>query len=195
MFRLPESLRILDRKKLFIVMGITVIRLPLAFLFAWIYRVSDDAGVKMWVSLFILILIELSDGLDGYLARKFRVVSEAGAMIDPYSDSLSRLIVYFTFASHQMTSMLVPLVMAIRDVTVAYCRIVLARRNVSVCALKSGKIKAVVQASGAFVLVLSPLFIPFTGVSLYPVVSWIVITATAASCIEYVIKAYKSVLS
>ncbi|MGB3975669.1 MAG: CDP-alcohol phosphatidyltransferase family protein [bacterium] len=195
MFKLPKSLQKLDRKKFFLVMGITLIRLPLALFFAWIYWVFDDGISKMWIGLIILILIELSDGLDGFLARKYKVVSEAGAMFDPYSDSLSRLIVYFTFAAHGMTLMFVPLVMAIRDVTVAYSRIILARRNVSVRALLSGKIKAVVQATGAFIFCLSPLITPFTGTILYPIVSWIVIAATAASCIEYLLKAYKSVLS
>lgn len=195
MFKLPKSLHNLDRKKFFLVMGITLIRLPLALLFAWTYWVLDNDHPRMWIGLLILILIELSDGLDGFLARKYKVVSEAGAMFDPYSDSLSRLIVYFTYAAHGMALMFVPLVMAIRDVTVAYSRIVLARRNISVKALLSGKIKAIVQATGAFILCLSPLFIPYTGTILYPIVSWIVIVTTAISCVEYLLKAYKSVLS
>ncbi len=194
MFKLPESMRKLNRNKLLLVMGITWIRLPLALIFGWLYKDADITIARMWVCTGILALIEFSDGLDGYLARKFKVVSEAGAMFDPYTDSLSRLIVYFTFAMNEMALILVPMVMAIRDVTVAYCRIVLARRRVSVQALRSGKIKAVVQATGAFMLCLSPLLATFTGDILFPIVSWTVIIATAASCLEYIYAAYKAVM-
>ena len=74
MFKLPKSLHNLDRKKFFMVMGITLIRLPLALLFAWTYRVLDNNLLKMWIGLLILILIELSDGLDGFLADRKSVV-------------------------------------------------------------------------------------------------------------------------
>jgi CDP-diacylglycerol---glycerol-3-phosphate 3-phosphatidyltransferase len=194
MFRLPQSMHNLNRKKLFLVMAITLVRLPLALVFGWLYRNADISLSRMWVCTAILALIEFSDGLDGYLARKFQVASEAGAMFDPYTDSLSRLIVYFTFAMNEKAILLVPMVMAIRDVTVAYCRIILARNHVSVKALRSGKIKAVVQAVGAFVLCLSPILTAYTGDILFPIVSWTVIIATAASCLEYIRAAYRAVM-
>ena len=66
-----------------------------------------------------------------------------GAALDPYMDSFSRLIVYWTLACAGLVTPLVPLVMALRDVTVAYCRIFLARAGHTVAANWSGKIDSV----------------------------------------------------
>ncbi|MBN1295368.1 CDP-alcohol phosphatidyltransferase family protein [bacterium] len=193
MFHLPESVKNLNRTRFFSVMAVTLVRIPLALAFSTLYLTTDRIAYRVWFGLILLVLIEVSDGLDGFLARKFKVVSEVGAMFDPYTDSFSRLVVYYTFAVSDMALMAVPLVMALRDVTVAYCRIVLTRRRQSVAALRSGKIKAVVQGSCAFVLCLSPLFRSFIGPIIYPIVSWLVIIVTTASCLEYMAAAYRSV--
>ena len=42
--------------------------------------------------------VELSDLLDGHLARRHNVVSEFGKVFDPYADSVSRLTVYWALA-------------------------------------------------------------------------------------------------
>lgn len=194
MFELPESVKNLNRPRFFSVMAITLARIPLALAFAALYQLTETpSALRIWLGIILLILIEVSDGLDGFLARRFKVVSEVGAMFDPYTDSFSRLIIYYTYAVSGMALIAVPLVMALRDVTVAYCRIVLTRRGKSVAALISGKIKAVIQGVCAFILCLSPLFVQYTGDIIYPVISWLVITATAASCLEYIAAAYKSV--
>jgi len=193
MLRLPESLRKLNRTKLLSVMALTLVRIPLAVMFAALYKFSDNSMIKIWGGIILLIFIEVSDALDGFLARKFQVVSELGAMFDPYTDSLSRLIVYYTYSVNHMVFMAVPMIMAIRDVTVAYCRIILTRSNKSVAALLSGKIKAIIQGFFAFALCLSPLVVNITGRNIYPIISWIVIIATLASCLEYIAAAYKSV--
>lgn len=193
MFKLPASVRNLNRTHFLSVMALTVIRIPLALLFAGLYHATDNMHLRVWAGVVLLTFIEVSDGLDGYLARRFKVVSELGAMTDPYTDSFSRLVVYYTFAVSNMTLMAVPMVMALRDVTVAYCRIVLTRKGKSVAALKSGKIKAIIQGTCAFILCLSPLCIQYTGPILYTVVAWLVIIATAVSCLEYLAAAYRSV--
>ena len=193
MLKLPESVRKLNRTRFFFVMALTFVRLPLALIFAAIYQKSDSMAIQIWVGVILLTLIEVSDGLDGFLARKFKVVSEVGAMFDPYTDAISRVIVYYSFAVNHMALFAVPMVMGIRDVTVAYCRIILTRRGKSVAALKSGKIKAIIQAVCAFALCLSPLVFKSTDHVFYLIVSWLVIVATSASCLEYIYAAYKSV--
>ena len=44
-------------------------------------------------------MIELTDALDGAIARARGVTSELGATLDPLTDSMSRLIVYWTLAA------------------------------------------------------------------------------------------------
>lgn len=124
--------------------------------FATLVVVTDARTWPMTLVLLVLLtLIEISDGLDGHLARTWDVRSEWGAMLDPYSDSVSRLIVYFGLGQSGLVHPALVLIMALRDVSVSYCRILLTQSGRSVAAMLSGKIKAVVQAVGAFAALLS----------------------------------------
>jgi phosphatidylglycerophosphate synthase len=81
---------------------------------------------------------------------------------------------------------LVPLVMAVRDVTVAYSRIVLAQNSQTVSAKLSGKVKASVQATGSFLALLGPLYWNTIGYWSFYALSWLLIIVTLLSAIEYV---------
>ena len=175
-----------------IVYTLTVGRVPLAVLFALLYLSLGPSMSRMVLCLVVLGLVEASDGLDGYLARRWNFTSEQGAMLDPYADSVSRLVVFWSLAVAGTVLAVVPLVMAARDVTVAYTRIVLTRKRATVAAKWSGKIKAVVQAGAAFILVSGPLYHPVTGLWPNAVVSWIVIVVTCLSAVEYVLAAART---
>jgi CDP-diacylglycerol--glycerol-3-phosphate 3-phosphatidyltransferase len=134
----------------------------------------------------LLAISEVTDALDGFFARRLGVVSETGAMLDPYADSVSRLIVYWSLAGAGSALAFVPLVMAVRDVTVAYARITWVRQGKSVSARLSGKVKAVVQGVAAFALLWGPLYVKATGVWITVALSWLVIAVTVYSAVDYV---------
>jgi len=175
------------RRSFLIVQALTFARIPLAVAFAACLLSLGWTRVGVRVLLLALLLLgELTDSLDGLLARKLGVASEWGAMYDPYADSVSRLIVYWAAAVSGLVLPLVPLVMALRDVTVAYCRIVLSGHGRTVSANMSGKIKALVQSLAAILIVLGPRYWPHTGRWTVQAISWTVIVVTAASAIQYV---------
>ena len=91
---------------------------------------------------------ELTDLLDGLVARRTGTASQLGGIFDPLSDSLSRLTIYFAMALAGWVSIAVPLVMAGRDIVVAYTRIANALTGGRTAARISGKIKAIVQSAG-----------------------------------------------
>jgi CDP-diacylglycerol--glycerol-3-phosphate 3-phosphatidyltransferase len=165
---------------------VTMARIPLAVIFAVFLILKADSILKLILSCLILLLIEASDAFDGVIARRFNLASEYGATLDPYSDSISRLVIYWSLASNHLVLWLVPLCMAVRDVTVAYSRIMLARRNLSVSAKKSGKIKAIFQAVGAFFALLGPYYWLHIGNWSFYTLSWIIIIVTLLSSVEYV---------
>jgi CDP-diacylglycerol--glycerol-3-phosphate 3-phosphatidyltransferase len=173
----------------------TLARIPLAAIFALLQLTAPTGGSRYTIGLLLLILIEGTDALDGCAARYFKLQSEAGATLDPFADSLARLIVYWTLAEKGLVLHLVPLCMALRDVTVAYSRIVLAKKQLSVSAKLSGKIKAIFQAAGAFAAFCSPLYVQSTGPLTIYVLSWIVITVTLLSSVEYVRSAVSALKS
>lgn len=181
-----------------LILSITLSRIPLAFLFAGLLLTREGliAGqggwadqTDRWVLIacgVVLGLIEMSDLLDGLLARFLKRASEWGAILDPYADSISRVVVFWALARADLALWVTPLVMALRDITVAYSRIALMRRGGSVSARLSGKAKAVVQGGGGLLLLFGPVVWPHTESWPKAAVSWIVIVVTALSAIEYV---------
>ena len=66
--------------------AITALRLALLPVFGW--YVVDDRPITASV---VLALIGFSDVLDGYLARKWNVMSRLGAFLDPLADKLAQI--------------------------------------------------------------------------------------------------------
>ncbi len=116
------------------------------FMAVW-FTMPDRRGLVICLAL--AILSEVSDGLDGYFARRSKTVSDFGKLIDPYADSIFRLTVFFCFASNVDGRRWIPLWMPVllfyRDVVTSVIRTFAIQKGIVVAARWSGKIKAVSQ--------------------------------------------------
>ena len=148
---------------------ITLARLPLAAGFALVvalvaqpsHPAADPAlhvpALSMtWAVVLLCIAAaeELTDFLDGFVARKTGTVSRLGAILDPLADSLARLTMYYAMALAGWITIVVPLAMTLRDIVVAYTRVVQASTGGKTAARVSGKLKALIQGAGLFAVVL-----------------------------------------
>jgi CDP-diacylglycerol--glycerol-3-phosphate 3-phosphatidyltransferase len=172
-------------RKLFIINLVTGSRLALALPVAILTPWSKDQPWAVIASAALIAGIELTDLLDGFLARRHDSVSPFGKMFDPYADSISRLIVYWSLAVVGRCLLYVPLVMAIRDVTVAYSRLIMSRRGMDVSARHTGKLKAAVQGASAPVLMALPFFVPEVSAYVIGGLSAAVLAITVASMVDY----------
>jgi len=173
-------------QRYFLLQVMTLGRIPIAVLFLAILIYGRETTFTLVLNLILLSIVELTDLIDGKIARRFELVSESGATLDPFADSVSRLIVYWALATKGLVIAFVPLIMALRDITVAYARIVLAQNKRTVSAKKSGKLKASVQAIGAFLALLGPYYWNGIGYWSFYALSWIIIAVTFLSSVEYV---------
>ena len=176
-----------------LVQSITLVRIPLSVVLFVVLLAFQESTLTLVIALILLSLIETTDAIDGHIARHFNLASEYGATLDPFADSISRLIIYSALASKNLVLLLVPLTMALRDITVAYARILLAKKNRSVSARISGKIKAIVQAFGSFLAILGPYYWDRVGNWSFLVLSWIIIAVTFLSSIEYIRDAFRAI--
>lgn len=162
--------------------------LPVAVLTLW----SRDQVWAIVTGALLIGAVELSDLLDGYLARWHNSVSPFGKMFDPYADSISRLTIYWSLAVIGRCLVFVPLVMAIRDVTVGYSRIVMAREGKDVSARHTGKLKALVQGVSGPLLMAGPLYWGRAEGYIVYGLSFAVVVVTLASMVDYGRAALKS---
>lgn len=158
-----------------------VLALGVAILTPWLRE-------QVWAILLatgLILLIELTDLADGYLARRHGAVSQFGKLFDPYTDSLARITIYWSLAVAGRCLAVVPLLMAIRDITVGYTRILMLLRGMDPAARWWGKLKAIIQAVGALVLASGPLWWGRAERGIIYGVSVIVIVATLLSAVFY----------
>ncbi len=148
-----------------LVMALTVSRLGFAVVIAFLLPGRAEEVWATWLGLACLLLIEATDAMDGYCARRFHVVSDLGKMLDPYADSVSRILVFWTLARYDVRRCweVVPLAMVVRDITVAYARIALSMSGKSVAARWTGKVKAVVQGFAGGFLIGGPIWWGWAG--------------------------------
>jgi CDP-diacylglycerol--glycerol-3-phosphate 3-phosphatidyltransferase len=158
-----------------------------------------DEWTGLLLCLIVMSLSEVSDILDGVLARKLNQVSDFGKLLDPYADSTFRLSCFFAFAS-QAHGKWIPLWMVMilfyRDLLVTVIRTFGVERRIFVHARSSGKIKAIAQGSVVFVTLIVALIhgedaVAYTSASsesansLAHTLMWVVTVVTLWSAWDY----------
>lgn len=112
-----------------------------------IFLIVDGSTAALWFALGLMVVAEVSDGVDGYVARRFGQVSALGKILDPMADSLYRIAVFTAFVANQWMPVWMLVAMASREVAMSYLRIYAESRVGTLAARNSGKIKAVFQGA------------------------------------------------
>ncbi|RTR37898.1 CDP-alcohol phosphatidyltransferase family protein [Shewanella canadensis] len=92
---------------------LTTLRLILAIPIC-LMILNEDYGSVIWIAF----IAGLSDGVDGFLARKLNAVSRYGAIVDPISDKVLLVSVYVSFAIVGLLPWWVATVVVIRDLLI-----------------------------------------------------------------------------
>lgn len=136
---------------------LTASRLFLAPLFFCLFFWGEKVGVPEPIVAIALVLlfafIEVSDLLDGMVARRLRTVSSFGKLFDPFADVFARLTYFVCFAWVGIMPLWVLLVVLYREFGILFLRQLLAVEGIAMGARPGGKAKAVVyMTSGAISL-------------------------------------------
>jgi CDP-diacylglycerol--glycerol-3-phosphate 3-phosphatidyltransferase len=131
---------------------LTLSRLILApaFLFAFLVPAHGGIGgtaTGQWLALALVVYFELTDMVDGAVARHLAQTSQLGKILDPLADSISRFTVFLGFLVEGFASPWAIACIFYRDAIVSTIRVLAASQGVIVSARWSGKLKAVVQGT------------------------------------------------
>lgn len=144
---------------------LTFLRILMSPVFLFLYKEHQELGIPMlylpYVLIGLLIFTELTDLFDGFFARKYNHVTDLGKLLDPMADSIYRISVFLTFTMPPVElPLLLVLIFLYRDSIISTLRTICAFKGYALAARKTGKIKAIIQAGGAFTILL--LMIPYT---------------------------------
>jgi CDP-diacylglycerol--glycerol-3-phosphate 3-phosphatidyltransferase len=172
---------------------LTLVRILFTPVFILFFTHDRSFGDDFWnVGAFaIAILFEVTDVLDGQIARRTGQVSSLGKFLDPLADSMSRFTVFLCFLWRGYASIWVVALIFWRDSIVAMLRIMGATKSVIISARVSGKVKAFVQGT-AIITILS--FNAWPGTfglgaenvaTLARILMWLTAAVTVASLCDY----------
>ena len=117
----------------------------------------------LWAALAVMVCAELSDMVDGMVARALGQVSDIGKLLDPMADSIYRVAVFLGFVALGWMPAWMMIVILVRDLVVANVRVVVSVRGEIMAARTSGKIKAIVQAAAQIGVVFAVAAFPGAG--------------------------------
>ena len=147
----------------------------------------------------ILILAGMSDYFDGFLARKYKVVSNFGKILDPVADKLLVIGVIFALASENMLdyyySFFPALLIVLREILISGLRESISSYNISLKVTLLAKWKTTIQlvACGSFLVWRSNTFFydnEILGLISY-ILLWIAGIITFITGLQYIIKITK----
>ena len=111
---------------------LTVLRLIMVPVFFLSYCISllgsETAIVVSAVMMFITYAIaELSDLLDGKIARKYNLVTDLGKVMDPFADTLSHLTFFVCFMSRGIMPAWAFIIIMWREFSILFLRMLMMR--------------------------------------------------------------------
>ncbi len=168
--------------------AITLVRVVLALPISLLLVQKSDNGLAL--ALALMAVCELSDWLDGHVARSYNQITAAGKLFDPLADSLYRISVFAAFTVNGWLALWMCLVFVARDLAVAQIRVATQAHGITFGARFSGKAKAFVQGIAQIVtvfayLVADPAQDPVTGYAVSAILG-LAAAVTVYSLIDYV---------
>jgi CDP-diacylglycerol---glycerol-3-phosphate 3-phosphatidyltransferase len=172
--------------------AITVARIPLAVVFFVLLLVGGTYGLTdltvRWIAAVLFIVAISTDWVDGYLARRYDIVSDFGKLWDPIADKLLTGAGFVGLAILGEVSWWIVVIILVREWGITIHRLVVASEHV-VAAAWMGKIKTAFQGV-ALGWALLPLHV-FIGLGPWTVVTTvlmvIVLVLTVVSGIDYIV--------
>ena len=135
------------------------------------------------LGLIFLIILEITDALDGMIARKINLVSDLGKVLDPFADTVFHITMFTIFLYEGSMPIWMFIISLYRDMFSMFIRILGGLRGFAVAAKFSGKLKTASRAAAVIIIFLikvlkftSTDFLPFDTITYYSLLIVTIIT-------------------
>jgi CDP-diacylglycerol---glycerol-3-phosphate 3-phosphatidyltransferase len=177
---------------------ITLTRIAAIPLLIWILcspRFASEQSEREILASVVFILASITDGIDGYLARKRGQITTMGMLLDPLADKLLIAAAFITLV--QFNPALVPAWMAVviigREFLVSGLRSIAASEGFTIQASELGKFKMLVQIISVVAVILARRWHewPVYGIYIFPVywiawlAIWFMVLLSLVSALDY----------
>ncbi len=165
---------------------LTILRVLMIPFFVVFLLLEPIGGISRYVALALFIIASLTDTLDGYIARKYNLVTNFGKFMDPLADKLLVSAAMICMVETGQLPAWVVVVIISREFIISGFRLVASDNGVVIAASYWGKIKTVVQMLMIILLILNVRQSWYQMLCL--VMIWLAVLLTIVSLVDYIRK-------
>jgi CDP-diacylglycerol--glycerol-3-phosphate 3-phosphatidyltransferase len=173
---------------------ITLVRILLVkFDIGYIQFGNVTLTVSEVIATVVFVLAAITDGLDGYIARKNKMVTNLGKFLDPLADKLLITAALVSLVEMQRLEAWIAIVIISREFAVTGLRLIAAAEGYVIAASPLGKLKTIIQIIAIVSLMLNN--VPFSTIA-FPftvIARWLAVAITVISGLDYFYKNRKIV--
>ncbi len=165
---------------------VTIVRILLVPIF--LYFVLENIPYGTYIAAGIFIVAASTDGLDGYLARKRKEVTNLGKLLDPLADKLLITAALISLVESGVLPAWVAIVIVSRELAVTGLRALAAAEGVIIHASPVAKLKTISQIVAIVGLLIDNFPFSLIGFPFTSIAVWVAIVLTIWSGLEYFIR-------
>ena len=169
---------------------LTLLRVILVPVFVIFMMVPGSWG--RWAALAVFIFASLTDTADGYIARKYNMITDFGKFMDPLADKLLVSAAMICLVTTGQLPAWIVITIISREFIISGFRLIAAEKGIVIAASWWGKIKTVVQMVMICALLINAQAMWF--IVLEQILIYAALILTVVSLIDYILK-NKGVLS
>lgn len=144
--------------------------------------------ITQLVGSIIFIIASITDWLDGYIARKYNLITNMGKFLDPLADKLLVSAAFIMLIELQIAPAWIIIVIISREFAITGFRLVASGEGVVLAASSMGKLKTVSQILAVILLMLNNFPFSYTNIPVDMIMLYIALIFTVWSGIDYFIK-------
>ena len=156
---------------------LTVIRIILVGVFVYVFKITKNYPL----AIAIFVIAGITDLLDGYIARKYNMISDLGKLLDPLADKLMLVAALYCLVSEKFLHPAFLIIVAAKELAMIIGAFLFYRKDVVVYSKFMGKAASFLFNVGIVLTFFDSLF-PFN-----VIVLCIAIIFAIAAMIEYLV--------
>lgn len=149
---------------------------------------NNSLPVTQLVAGIIFIFASITDWLDGYIARKYNLITNMGKFLDPLADKLLVSAAFIMLIELQIAPAWIIIVIISREFAITGFRLVASGEGVVLAASSMGKLKTVSQILAVILLMLNNFPFSYTNIPFDMIMLYIALIFTVWSGIDYFVK-------
>ena len=157
-------------------------------IFGTVNVLHSNLSVSWVLAMIIFTIASITDFLDGYLARKYHLITNFGKFADPLADKLLVMTAFITLVGAGVIPMWIVAVIVCRELAVTGLRLLLVNDGEVLAAAWPGKVKTATQMLAIIFLLIDDFPVKGLPFSIGTILLYVCLVATVYSGVDYFIK-------